>query len=166
MKMIIYLAIFIFKIIEEALRTLRIIVIANNKKTFGAILQFFIALLWIIVTGSVIMDIKKDFLKIIIYCLGSLLGSYIGSLIEEKIAMGTNIFMIEINSSLAAILINKLKLKKYKINILKSKKENYELIIITLPRKKINEVTNIIRSFDSKINIISEDVKIMPENVK
>lgn len=164
MLVIIYLGIFIFKIIEEALRTLRIIVISNGKKTFGAVLQFFIALFWIIVTGAVIIDIKKDPLKILIYCLGSFLGSYIGSYIEEKIALGTNIFMIEININKAPILINKL--KKYKINILKSNKENHELIMITLPRKKTNEVQNIIKNFDSKINIISEKVKIIKENVK
>ena len=72
-------------IIEEALKTLRIIVIANGKKILGAILQFFVALIWIIVTGNVIMNIKNDPIKIFFYALGSLIGSYIGSFIEEKI---------------------------------------------------------------------------------
>ena len=161
MNIIIYSSIFIFKIIEEALRTLRIIVISNGKKTFGAILQFFIALFWIIVTGAVIIDIKKDSLKVLIYCLGSLLGSYVGRYIEEKIAMGTNVFMVEISIKNAPFIINKLKLKGCKINILKSSKENYELIMITLPRKKSKEVINVIRKIDDKVNIISENVKVL-----
>ena len=166
MKVIIYFSIFVFKIIEEALRTLRIIVISNGKKVFGAVLQFFIAFFWIIVTGTVIIDIKKDPLKVLIYCIGSLLGSYIGSLIEEKMAMGTNVFMVEISDDIAPLLINKLRAKKYKINILKSSKERYELVMITSPRKKTNEVVSIIREFDKKANIISEKVKIVPEGVK
>ena len=166
MRIIIYLAIFVFKIIEEALRTLRIIVISNGRKIIGAILQFFIALFWIIVTGTVIIDIKEDPFRIFIYCLGSFLGSYIGSYIEEKIAMGTNILMVEVNSKIIHNLINKLKFKKYKINILDSYKKDYELIMITSPRRKTNEVINIIKEFDKSANIISEKVKIVSVDVK
>lgn len=164
MKLLVYLGIFLFKIIEEALRTLRIIVVANGKKILGAILQFFIALLWIIVTGIVIIDIKKDLIKILIYCIGSLIGSYIGSLIEEKLAMGTNIIMVEIEKEIADNLISILTTKKYKINVLKSNKDNYELLMITAARKNTQEVINIIKSFDEKANIITEKVKISKPN--
>lgn len=159
MSLIIYIGIFVFIMFEESLRTLRIIVISSGKKTLGAILQFFIALIWIIVTGSVIMDIKGDPLKIFFYALGSLVGSYIGSLIEEKIAWGTNIIMVEINNNLAGIIIKKLKPLKYKINILKSSKENHELLMITVPRKKTNDIINIIKTYDKNSNIICEKVK-------
>ena len=39
MKILTYLAIFIAKIIENTLSTLRLIVVAKGKKLFGAILQ-------------------------------------------------------------------------------------------------------------------------------
>ncbi len=159
MNLIVYLSIFAFIMLEEALKTLRIIVVSNGKKIIGAILQFFIALIWIIVTGTVIMDIKGDPLKIFFYSLGSLVGSYIGSLIEEKIAWGTNVIMVEINNNLANIIIEKIKPLKYKINILKSSNENHELLMITAPRKKTNDIINIIRTYDKNINIICEKVK-------
>lgn len=164
MNILIYAGIFIFTIIEEALRTLRIIVVSNGKKKLGAILQFFIALIWIIVTGTVITSIKNDPLKILFYAMGSLVGSYIGSYIEEKIALGTNIFMVEIDKKISDSIITELKNKKYKINILKSSKENCELLMITSPRKKSNDVIKIIRFFDQKANIISEKVKISTPN--
>ena len=141
--------------------------ISNGKKVFGAILQFFIALVWLIVTGTVIIDIEKDPLKVIIYSIGSLVGSYIGSYIEERIAMGTNVFMVEVDCMIAYNLINKLKEKKYKVNVLRSYKENYELVMVTSPRKKSEEVIKIIREFDKEANIISEKVKISsPLSVK
>lgn len=158
--MIIYIGIFIFKLIEEALRTLRIIVVSNGKKVVGAVLQFFIALIWIIVTGTVILDIGSDPYKIIVYGVGSFVGSYIGSYIEEKIAMGTNVFMVELNNFVADKLISELKKRKYKINTLKSYNGNNELLMITSPRKKSNDVISIIRLFDKKANIISEKVKV------
>ena len=160
MNLLIYIGIFLFKVIEEALRTLRIIVVSNGKKILGAILQFFIALIWIIVTGIVIIDIKKHPLEIIVYCFGSLIGSYIGSLIEEKLAMGTNMVIVEVGNDVADNLINILKIKKYKINILKSYKESHKLLMITSARKKTSEVIKIIKSYDKRANIISEKVKI------
>ena len=38
--MLVYAGIFIFKIIEDALGTLRIIVVSNGKKKLGAVLHF------------------------------------------------------------------------------------------------------------------------------
>ena len=63
----IYLAIFFSKIIENAVGTLRLIVVANGKKKLGALLQGIVALVWIFGTGIVIVDINKDIFKIVIF---------------------------------------------------------------------------------------------------
>ena len=93
MNIILYLIIFLAKTIELALGTLRLIVVANGKKKLGAILQGVIAVGWIYITGIVVTNINKDPLKVIAFALGSLFGSYIGSLIEEKMAMGSNMLI-------------------------------------------------------------------------
>lgn len=80
----IYILIFIFKFIENTLSTLRIIIIAKGKKLFGAILQTIITLVWAISAGLTIINYKNNYLKIITFCLGAGIGSYVGSLIEEK----------------------------------------------------------------------------------
>lgn len=153
--MLIYTGIFIFKIIEDALGTLRIIVVSNGKKKLGAFLQFLNALVWVLVTGTVITNVNKDPLKIIFFALGSLVGSYTGSILEEKIALGTNIIMTK-TSVINAERI-KLNLKKYKITEVKD--NNSTLIMITCPRKKSEEIINLIKSFDKDCNIITEKVK-------
>ena len=78
-----YIIILIAKILENTLSTLRIILIANRKKLIGALLQGIIVTLWIITAGIVIIDIQKDILKIVFFVLGSIIGSYLGSSIEE-----------------------------------------------------------------------------------
>ncbi len=153
--MLIYAGIFIFKIIEDALGTLRIIVVSNGKKKLGAILHFANAIVWVAVTGTVISNVSEDPLKVIFFALGSLVGSYFGSFLEEKIALGTNIIMTETsNIDAERIIIN---LPKYKIT--KIKQNNNTLIMITCPRKKTNDVIKLIKSFDDKCNIITEKVK-------
>lgn len=80
-----YICIFISKIIENTLSTLRLILVSKGKKKIGALLQGLVASIWVISTGIVIIDINKDIYKIIFFVLGSIIGSYLGSSIEERI---------------------------------------------------------------------------------
>lgn len=83
--MFLYILIFIFKIIENTLSTLRIILISNGKKIIGAILQGLICIVWIASVSITIKDIDKDILKAVFFVLGSCIGSYLGSILDEKI---------------------------------------------------------------------------------
>lgn len=67
------------------LSTVRIIIIAKNKKILGAILNGLISLVWIFSTSMVISNINKNIFKIISFCLGAIIGSYLGSIIENRI---------------------------------------------------------------------------------
>jgi len=161
MNILVYLGIFIFKAIEESLRTLHIIVVSNGKKWLGAIVQFFVAIIWLVVTGTVIVDIKKDPFKIFFYALGSLFGSYLGSTLEEKIALGTNMFTVEIKDDKVSILIDELKKRKYAISKIKSGNDGFTLLMITGARKKAHDIVKIISGIDDNAVILSEKVKIM-----
>ncbi len=153
--MLIYIGIFVFKIIEDALGTLRIIVVSNGKKKLGAALHFANAIVWVAVTGTVISNINKDPLKVVFFALGSLVGSYFGSFLEEKIALGTNIVMTETSNVNAEKI--KINLRKYKITDIKQ--NNNTLIMITCPRKKTNSIIELIKSYDDKCTITTEKVK-------
>lgn len=155
MHIIIYLLIFISKIIENALSTLRLIVVANGKKFIGAILQFCIALVWVLVTGVVVTNITKDPLKIIFFALGSFVGSLFGSILEEKIALGFNMITC---TTVDGDLYNTLTRKGYKVVKLKGQVENTikDILLITVPRKKMHNVINLINDYDKKALITSE----------
>lgn len=155
--MFIYIAIFFSKIIENAIATLRLIVVANGKKKLGALLQGIVALVWIISTGMVIVDINKDILKIVIFCFGSIMGSYLGSVIEEKIALGSNM-LICITKEKYEIDI-KSKLNNYKITTICEKDNTYSILLILLKRKEIKNISNIIKTIDKNSIIISEKAK-------
>ena len=140
--MLIYLVIFTSKIIENAVSTLRIIVVANGKKKIGAILQGVVGLTWIIVTGLVIVDINKDIFKVIVFALGSMVGSYLGSIIEEKIALGTIKLICVVKDTKENII--KDKLNKYQIITLNEKSNKYSILIIILKRKDTNKISKIL----------------------
>lgn len=155
--MIIYFLIFISKIIENALSTLRLIVVANGKKKLGALLQGIVGLVWLLVTGIVIIDINKDPIKIIFFCIGSIVGSYLGSFLEEKIAMGTNMLICVIESSKEKII--KKDLSYYQIITLCEKDKNYSILFIVIKRKDIKKISKIIKEIDNEAILISEKIK-------
>ncbi len=80
----IYIIIFLFKFIENTLATLRLIVVAHGKKLIGALLQGLVTLVWLISASLTIINFKNDYFKILVFCLGAIIGSYTGSIIEEK----------------------------------------------------------------------------------
>ena len=146
----IYFSIFIFKIIEDALATLRLIVVSNGKKALGAFLQFICTIIWVLLTGSVLVNFTSDYFKIIAFALGSFIGSYMGSLLEEKLAIGTNSYVIkskDINSLLKCF--------SKKFTVLNF--DNY--IMVIAPRRMQKSILNFVKSVDEKALIICEKVK-------
>lgn len=156
----IYLAIFTFKIIEDALATLRLIVVSNGKKKLGAILQFVVTLIWIVLTSSVLIGMKDDIFKAVALAFGALFGSYLGSVLEEKIALGTNSFIVEVSLDNSSELIKMLEDKGFLVSRIKSYNDGMVILIVTGARKKSSLVVKIIKSFDKNAFILSEKVKV------
>lgn len=157
--MFIYFLIFIFKVLENTLSTLRIIVVANGRKLLGALLQGVIALVWAFSTSLVVIDVLKDPFKIVSFTFGSLVGSYIGSLIEEKIAMGTNMLTAVVDKCCTSKVVGALRKQKYEVIILngKRKDELKNVLFIMVKRKKRNDVIKLINNIDSSSIIIIEN---------
>lgn len=159
MNILIYFLIFAFKVIENTLSTLRIIVVANGKKIIGAILQGIISIVWVISTSLVVINIQKDPLKILAFTSGALIGSYIGSIIEEKLALGTNIITTIINKNLTEKIIYALKKQKHEAIILNGKNiyEQKNILLIIVKRKQNQNIIKLIKNIDESAKIIIEN---------
>ena len=143
----IYIIIFILKILENALGTLRLIIVSNGKKIEGAILNFLLSVVWVMSTSMVVID--NNIYKILVFAFGSLIGSYLGSVLEEKIALGNNMLLVvskKINS-----IQKELNCDTYPIN--------KEILVIMTSRKKRKEVIDLILNIDNQAKIISESAK-------
>lgn len=162
--MLTYFIIFISKIIENTLSTLRLIVVAKGKKIFGAILQFIIAFVWVITTGIVVVNIKDDPLKVVFFALGSLIGSYLGSFIEEKIALGEDMLTVITNDYSSDDIIEKLSSYNYPVYKLKSENKNTFILLIMSHKKNRSKIINIIKNIDKNSLISASSIKNMNYN--
>ena len=141
----VYLFIFICKILENSIATLRLIIVSNGKKLEGAILNFILSFIWIISTSLVVLN--NNIYKVLIFAIGSLIGSYVGSILEEKIALGNNMLFVVS--------------KKYKkINNLENTYLiNKDILMIMVKRKERKKIIDKILNIDNKAIIISESAK-------
>ncbi len=153
-----YLFIFLLKLVENALATLRIIVIANGKKFLGAFLNFLMSFSWIFSTTLVILDIQKDPMKMVVFSFGTFLGSYLGSLLEEKLALGSNM-IISISNREKETLASKLREQSYQTIELEGKEQNEEknILFIVTTRKKKRQAIHLIKRIDKHAIIIVDN---------
>lgn len=157
--MFLYIIIFLSKVIENMLATLRIIVVANGKKLLGAILQGSVALVWVCITGVVVTNILENPFKIIAFALGSMVGSYLGGVLEEKIAIGKKLLLIIIDSNNEEKIVKKIRNNNLAVTSTKGKgKDNNKAILFCMaPRKQIKNIIKIIKSIDTNSLVISQN---------
>lgn len=151
-----YIFIFIAKVIEVSLSTLRVIILNNGKKMLGAILLFVIIILWLIVAGMVVVNITDDLMSVFMYAFGNAVGSYLGSWIEEKLALGDNLVMAISDDNAGDILATTLREKGYAVTITEGKgiDQNRKILMIISKRKKRQDIFKIIRSVDKKAMVL------------
>ena len=151
----IYLAIFALKLLENALGTIRMIFAMNGKKILSSILQFLIGIVWVASASLAITNVASDPLKVLVFALGSAIGSYVGCAVESKLAMGENV-LICITKEMA--ILNQLSVMGYTYTTLlgSGTEDSCYVILLAIPRKKKKEMIASIKKIDKKSMIISE----------
>ena len=87
------LGIFIARVVSVSLGTLRILLNVRGHKFLAAFIGFFEVLIFVLVIGRVVQDIGNVW-NVLAYAGGFSIGSLVGALIEEKMALGYGIVRI------------------------------------------------------------------------
>ena len=159
MNLTIYFLIFLCKIAENMVATLRIIIINNNRKVMGSLLQFTNTLIWILGTSLVIVDINKDILKILIFAVGSSVGSYLGSKMEEKLSLGDNLFICMTEKNI----VDKIRNQGYAVTLVKGEgmESKKNILFVVLPRYQNKKFMELIHKLDNKASVVCEKTNII-----
>lgn len=81
------LLIFVAKISDVTLGTLRIVMLARGEKVIAPILGFFEILIWLLAVTKVLQNLD-NWVNYIAYAGGFAMGNYVGLVIERKLAVG------------------------------------------------------------------------------
>ena len=146
-----YLLIFFLKIFENAINTLRLLYTSSNQKFLSSLLQMLCSLLFITTTSMVVIN-SNDFLVIIIFSLGCTIGSYIGIVLEEKIALGNNIIICITEKDI----MDNIRNNGYKLTSTKGTGLDIKnIIFIMTSRKKKRKLVKLLKELDENIFIMS-----------
>lgn len=142
----IYLLVFILKVIEAFTSTISTILIIDEKRLMGSILSFIQVIIWFIIIK---MALENNTLLIsLVYALGYSIGSYLASFITTKYSKKK--LLIQIITKNEKIL-KELKNKGYSASIVEANglygTENY-IIFSFINNKRKKEIVSIIKSID------------------
>lgn len=157
----VYIAIFSLKFIEVTVSTLRIVIVTKGERLKGAFIAFFEVMLWVFVASLVIDGITEDPIKIVIYGAAFASGNYLGSILEEKLALGTINLQAIVSASLSESLVGYIREQGYAVTTvsgdgLESKKT---ILYMHTPRKKAKELIELLREQVPSIVITIHEIR-------
>lgn len=153
------LLIFVSRIVDMTLDTLRIIYISRGIKLLAPIIGFFQTLLWLIVISQIFSNLKNP-LCYIAYSGGFAIGNLVGMMLEEKMALGTVVIRV-ITQKDATQLINMLKADNFGLTYVDAQgaKGPVKVIFTITKRKEVAQVLDRIKQFSPLAFYTIEDLR-------
>lgn len=131
------IAIFLAKIAEVTLTTMRMLYINKGAKIHASVIGFVEVLIWLQVASVVLIGINENPAKMIVYALGFAAGSFVGLLIEDKIGLGYSRLEIITNKEEGEILASELRKLGKAVTITEAAgKDGEKIILSTFVRRK------------------------------
>ncbi len=153
------LIIFVSRIGDVTLGTLRHVLTARGHKNVSPILGFFEVLIWIVVVSQV-MKQASNFACYVGWAGGFAMGNYIGLLIEERIALGLQVIRI-ISHQDCGDMIAKLQAENHGITVIDGhgSKGPVKIILTVAKRKNIEHIIRIIQQYNPDAFYSLEDIR-------
>ncbi len=156
------LYIFLARLIDVSIGTVRTILTVQGKRKMASILAFIEVMIWFYVAANALDNAGDSVLIPISYAGGFALGTFIGSYITSKYVDGyLGLWIITKNNNTK--LINSLRKSGYGISIvdLKKTKDNIkkDLILIATKKKSLKEITLLVKKYDSNAFITVNETK-------
>ena len=152
------LSIFLLRLLDQTLGTLRILYVNKGKPLFGAILGFIESAIWIVAISQVIQDLNDPFL-IFGYALGFAAGTIMGSYIENTIAIGDIVVRIFVpKDSDSEKVAKELRINGLGVTIINGEGMQGEVTIAwcVTPRKRLKEVIRIMSEITPDAYVTTE----------
>ena len=153
------LLIFVLRIGDMSLDTIRMLYVVRGRKLLAGLLGFFQALIFIVAIANVLTG-KSSLLSVLAYALGFASGNVIGMVIEEKLAVGF-IRLTAVSSGLGSSIAEKLRGAGYAVTELAGRGKNgmVTVLSVSVRRREFDDAETIILETDSEAFITAEDVR-------
>ena len=151
--------IFLLRICDMSMDTLRVLFVVRGKKLIVWVLGFLQSLIFVIAISSVLTG-ERNYLNIFGYATGFATGNIVGMLIEERLAIG-HVLVTVISSNRGALLAEKIRASGFAVTEIAGRGKNgtvFELHASVL-RKDVDHVETIVLEADPTAFVTAEDIR-------
>ena len=159
------LLIFLARICDVSIGTLRIIFVSKGKRNIAPILGFFEVLIWITAISKIMQNLD-NYVNYIAYAAGFATGNFVGMIIEEKLAMGIQMIRVFAHER-GSELVQALNGNGYGATVVEAHgaREKVDLIYTIVQRNDLARVLYVINTFNPKAFYTIEDVRSVNEGI-
>ncbi len=156
-----YFFIFFARIMDVSLDVFRILLLARGYAIPAAVIGFFEICIYIVALGTVMAGGLNDFRRILVYAAGFAAGNFVGSYIENRMAVGFVVIQMFPYPDHAEELIGRLRQSNYGVTVLKGEGRSgaREILVITAKRKDQPHIMKIMNEVASDTFFNISDVR-------
>ena len=151
--------IFILRVMDMSLDTLRVLFVMRGRKGVAWALGFCQALIFVVAISSVLSNLDNP-LNILGYAAGFATGNVIGMLIEERLAVG-HIQVSIVSPRWGAAITEKMRSEGFAVTEIPARGKDgvVTLLSCSVLRRNVNKVHEIVNQIDPTAFITAEDVR-------
>jgi len=160
------LLIFLARICDVSMETIRVIYISKGIKYLAPVIAFFEIVIWLLAMEVVMRDLS-NIANFFAFAFGFAMGTYIGLVIEEKLSIGMVIMRIVTTGEFNEAIISFLQSENYGITIMDAagSRGNVKMILSLVNRTDVARITEHIQSTNPHAFFSIEDVRYVNEGV-
>lgn len=160
---IIPLLIFLARVIDVTMGTVRIIFVSKGMKYIAPLIGFFEILVWLLAITQIMQNLT-NFVNYIMYAGGFAFGTFLGIYVEDRLAMGY-IGVIIMSCKKPEEIIGKLEMSGHDVTVVDAKggTASKTMIFVIVQRKKLRGMLKVIKELDPDVFYAIEDVRYTQE---
>lgn len=163
------LKIFLARIIDVTLGTVRTVLVVRGRKNTAALIAFVEVLIWFLVAREALTTDIKSILIPICYAAGYATGTFIGGYISNNLVEGLIGVQVTTKTSDVKKMIKEIRDAGFGVSVvdLKNPQDNEKktMLMIQLNKSKLKKLTHIIRTNDKDAFVVINDTKYVQNGV-
>ena len=162
---VIPLLIFIARVMDVSMGTVRVIFVSRGLKDLAPIVGFFEVLIWLLAIGQIMTNLSNPACYIA-YAGGFAMGNFVGMHIAEKLSLGVVMVRV-LTKEDSSELIKSLRSADYGVTTVDAQgaKGQVKIIFTILPRREVDSVVELIKKFNPQAFYSVEEIGFVEKGV-
>jgi len=157
--------IFIARVIDVTLGTVRVIFVSKGLKYLAPIVGFWEVLIWLLAIGQIMKNLSNP-VCYVAYAGGFAMGNYVGIIIAERLSLGVVLLRV-VTQKDAFELVHSLSSAEYGVTSVDGQgaQGKVNIIFTIVPRKEVKNVVELVKRFNPKAFYTIEEVGFVEKGI-